>query len=432
MALLRDYSGPFDPELTLDDFSRDFLCRLGREYLLLGILVGRTAHPPGAAKDSYARLGIESYMAASPIYSKRMQRLMNFEGSDVSTVFKNLQLDIGATHQYMDYNFRLDSPKYGEFWVHCGSLLEAELGGRDRVKTMCHDIEDPTFDATAAATNPYIAMRPLHRPPRDNEPDGNGVARYPHCRWKVFIGEEATAFQPHPNLAIVQQSKIASIPVVIPREEREAGGRKDYSGEFDPHAQLEDYSHSALVKVCQEFGAQIQLLARGYLLSEMNHGGPDSAAAMNRSMWIGHACMGAHRLQRFFGIEGDDIQTIAKIVQLHPDFQPRTYLDLRVEVTGDRSARISVKDCPALNEGDALNWFAQMSREPHPALDALVRMVNPRASCRAVADPGRARYAWDVVIDPAAEPHAPPAEFEAVKGGRSLAFRFEQRRLLRA
>ena len=429
MALLPDYSGPFNPDLTLSDFSRSFLCRLGREYMLLGILVGRTAHPPGAAKDSYARLGIESYMAASPIYSKRMQRLMNFEDNDVGTVFKNMQLDIGATHQYMDFNFRLDSPKYGEFWVHCGSLLEAELGGPQRVKTMCHDIEDPTFDATAAATNPCMMMRAIHRPPRNA--DGNGEGRYPHCRWKVFIGDDAKPFEQHPNLAIVQKSKIAAIPLVMPREDREPGGWQDYSGPFDPHAQLEDYSHGALVKLCQEFGAQIQLLVRGYLLSEMNHGGKENAAAMSRSMWIGHACMGAHRLQHFLGIEGDDIQTIAKIVQLHPDFQPRTYLDLRVEVTGDKRARISVNDCPALNEGDSLNWFSQMAHEPHPALDALVRMINPRASCHPVGYPGGARYAWDVVIDPSAEPHAPPAEFEAVKGGRSLAFQFEQRRQLR-
>ncbi|AMN46239.1 hypothetical protein ACG33_03785 [Steroidobacter denitrificans] len=429
MTVLQDYSGPFNPDLTLDDFSRNFLCHLGREYMLLGILVGRTAHPPGAVKDSYARLGIESYMAASPIYSKRMQRLMNFEGDDVGTAFKNMQLDIGAAHQYMDFNFRLDSPNYGEFWVHCGSLLEAELGGPQRVKTMCHDIEDPTFDATAAAINPSMMMRAIHRPPRNS--DGNGEGRYPHCRWKVLIADGTNAFEQHPNLAVVQKAKIASIPLVMPKKDREPGGWQDYSGPFEPHAQLEDYSHSALVKLCQEFGAQIQLLVRGYLLSEMNHKGAESAAAMSRSMWIGHACMGAYRLHNFLGIEGDDIQTIAKIVQLHPDFQPRTYLDLRVEVIGDQRARISVNDCPALQEGDSLNWFAQMSYEPHPALNALVRMINPRASCRAVDDPGGARYAWDVMIDPAAEPLAPPAEFEAVKAGRSLAFQFEQRRLLR-
>ena len=31
---------------------------------------------------------------------------------------------------------------------------------------MCHDIEDPTFDATAVATNPKAQVRPVHRPPR--------------------------------------------------------------------------------------------------------------------------------------------------------------------------------------------------------------------------------------------------------------------------
>ena len=31
---------------------------------------------------------------------------------------------------------------------------------------MCHDIEDPTFDATAVATNRKAQIRPIHRPPR--------------------------------------------------------------------------------------------------------------------------------------------------------------------------------------------------------------------------------------------------------------------------
>ena len=38
--------------------------------------------------------------------------------------------------------------------------------GPDYVRSMCHDIEDPTFDATAVATNPRAQVRPVHRPPR--------------------------------------------------------------------------------------------------------------------------------------------------------------------------------------------------------------------------------------------------------------------------
>ena len=45
MTLRDDYTGPFDPDLTLADFSRRFLVRLGHEYLLIGHMLdpGRSA-----------------------------------------------------------------------------------------------------------------------------------------------------------------------------------------------------------------------------------------------------------------------------------------------------------------------------------------------------------------------------------------------------
>ena len=116
MALLDDYSGPFDPDVSLGSFSRQTLAHLGREFLLSGHLQDRVGLPLVAkllGGQSYVDFAIEEWMGASPIYSQRMQRAMNFEGHDVGTVFKNLQLDIGAPHQFMDFQFRLDRP---DFW----------------------------------------------------------------------------------------------------------------------------------------------------------------------------------------------------------------------------------------------------------------------------------------------------------------------------
>ena len=73
--------------------------------------------------------------------------------STVDTVFKNLQIEVGAPPQFMDFQFRVDRPEYGEFWLpHCGALMDVEPHGEEAVRLMCHDIEDPTFDATAVAT----------------------------------------------------------------------------------------------------------------------------------------------------------------------------------------------------------------------------------------------------------------------------------------
>jgi hypothetical protein len=381
--------------------------------------------------DAYVAFSIEEWMGASPIYSQRMQRALGFEGHDVGTVFKNLQLDIGAPHQFMDFQFRLDRPEYGEFWLaHCGALLDVEPFGEAQVRKMCHDIEDPTFDATAAATHPCMKMRPIHRPPR--EP----ADRIPHCRWKVFIGDEAEPYEQHPNLALVRCSKLAELPVELasdaPTAAGEPGGWLDYSGPFDPGFQLEDLAHRALVIVNQEVALQSHLLARAFMLGVSQREGDAAASELGASQWTGIAALTAERLCAALSITGDDAEAIAKLFQVHPCFHPRSYIDFRVELLGPERVRIALHDCPALDEGDVYSWFAGLARAPHPALDAIAQRVNPRARCLPVDAPTGARYAWDVVVDPDNEPAPSPKELALAKISRGAAFRFEQRRSLRA
>ena len=122
-------------------------------------------------------------MAASPIYSRRMQRALHFAGDGVDTIMKNLQLDIGAPHEFMDFRFRLVDRDHGEFWLaHCGALMDVEPMGEDFVHGMCHAIEDPTFDATAGATNPLARRSARSTGRRGFPPDGT-----PHCHWRIDI-----------------------------------------------------------------------------------------------------------------------------------------------------------------------------------------------------------------------------------------------------
>ena len=96
-----------------------------------------------------------------------MQKALGYEGTDVVTIFKGLQLDIGAPPQFMDFRYDVQDRWHGTFHLdHCGALMDVEPMGEYYVRSMCHDIEDPTFDATAVATNPKAQVRPVHRPPR--------------------------------------------------------------------------------------------------------------------------------------------------------------------------------------------------------------------------------------------------------------------------
>jgi hypothetical protein len=413
--------------------SRQELCILGREYLLIGHLQDRVGLPLATklvGEEAQVQLSIDEWMGASPIYSLRMQQVLGFEGNDVGTVFKNLQLDIGAPPQFMDFQFRLDRPEYGEFWLaHCGALLDVEPFGEKRVKRMCWDIEDPTFDATAAATHPCMKMRPIHRPPRVDRDDGNGVGRWPHCRWSVYIDDEGVPYEQHPNLPRMRETRLADIPIELPAQSREPGGWEDYSGPFDPGFQLEDVGHRPLLAICQEAAVQAHLLGRSLLLNVDQRHGEDEARALGRGQAIGAAAVGAYRLKRALGL-GDDIAAIVEVFRLHPHFMPRTYVDFRAEVTGERSARIEIADCPALEEADTHSWFACLAEDPPPALQAIATLVNPRAVVRAV-DPGKARFAWDVSIDPTAEPRGEPDEMKIARISRGVDFELMQRRTLR-
>jgi hypothetical protein len=423
-----DYRGPFDPDFELARFSRQTLADLGREYLLNGHMQDRSGLPRVLmhhGDEALTAVSIEEWMGASPIYSKRMQRALRFEGSDVGTIFKNLQFDIGAPHQFMEFRFDLNGPNEGDFWLErCGPLLDVEPFGEKRVRLMCHDVEDPTFDATAAATHPCAKIRPIHRPPR--VPAG----RIPHCRWRITIDEQGAAYDQHANLAIVGGSRVAGLELRLPEGDAEPGGWPDYSGPFDPECQLEDFSHRALVAIDLELAVQSHLLCRSFLLCLGQRYGDAFAAQVSRQQWAGIAGLTAERLGRALGIEDDGPEAVAKIFQVHPAFHPRDYVDLRVALE-DGGVRIAFGDCPAFHEGDAYSWFAHLEGEPHPALDAIARAVNPCASHFPDAPRTGERLAFRVEIDPDAEPHPESEDVKLAKVSKGARIVFERRRPLR-
>ena len=56
---------------------------------------------------------------------------------------------------------------------------------------------------------------------------------------------------------------------------------------------------------------------------------------------VSAAALGAHRMKRALGLVDDGAEAIAKVFQLHPHFHPRTYVDLRVQLTGPDRLRVA-------------------------------------------------------------------------------------------
>jgi hypothetical protein len=320
----------------------------------------------------------------------------------------------------------VDDAHHGEFWLaHCGALMDVEPMGVEYVQGMCHTIEDPTFDATAVATNPRAQVRPVHRPPRVP------ADRSPHCHWTVVIDESYPPVEAHPNLALVEDSLIAGIPVDRPAEDAEPGGWPDYHREFDPDFALEDLSHSALVVTLQEIAVQSHLLFRSFLLAVARAFGEEVAVALNPKVFTGLAGLTAQRLRAATGVAGDGAEAVAKVLQLHPTFFPRTYVDLTVEVDRDR-VRFAFRDSPVFAERDGYTWLAQLGGAGDRALDAIVQAVNPRASVAATTPRAGERFAYDVVIDRTAPPAVEAPEIGLAKISTGAAVQFTPRRPVRA
>jgi hypothetical protein len=405
----------------LDDLEHDALAVLGREWLLHGHLqdrVGMALVMETVDREEMQQVAIEEWMAASPVYSRRMQRAMGFGGEGVDTICKNLQLDIGAPHEFMDFRFRVTDDRHAEFWLaHCGALMDVEPMGVEFVHGMCHTIEAPTFDATAAATNPHAAIRPIHRPPR------MPANRTPHCQWRIDIDADAPAVQPHPLSAHVASSRAATAEI-----ERlggsDADGLRDYSGPFTPDLRLEDLSTSALRTALQEFALQSHLLLRALLVSVDGRLGAERVAVIMPRLVAGWCGLTAQRLRDAFGLE-PTVDGLATMLSLHPMFAPRSYVG--VTILADRDGvRIGFADCPAFQEDDAFTWVTALGRSADAALDAVVSAFDPHARCEPVSpDVGELR-AYRVTIDRNRPERPEPQELAVAKISTGAAFRFRR------
>jgi hypothetical protein len=419
----------YAPGFSLTQLSRQALAILGREWLLHGHLQDRIGMPlahTGRSREEMEQIAIDEWMGASPVYSKRTQRALQFAGDGVDTIMKNLQFDIGAPHHFMDFRCTVHDHDHGEFFLaHCGALMDVEPMGVEYVQGMCHTIEDPTFDATAVATNPRAQIRPIHRPPRVP------ADRHPHCHWTVTIDAAHPAVEPHPNVALVERSRAAECRVDDPGSSTEPGGWDDYAGPFDTDFALEDLSQRALVVTLQEVAVQSHLLLRGFCLAVEQRAGADAAREMVAQMVVGLGGVTAERLGNAFAF-GDGAAGVAALLQVHPLFWPRTYVHPVIELDGDRVRFALRDDSPMFAEDDDFVWLASLPGAGDRALLAIAQGFDLRATATPVdARPGE-RCAYELRVPVGAEAAREQPEVSLTKLSSGATFELGRRRPVRA
>lgn len=394
-----------------DELDREQLARLVPELLLTGQLIDRSGMAwclSALGREGMTEIAIEEWMAASPIYTRRMQRALGYEGDDVVTIFKGLQLDIGAPPQFMDFRYTVRSPWSGEFHLaHCGALMDVEPMGEDMVTSMCHDIEDPTFDATAVATNPRAQVRPVHRPPRSED-------YAPHCRWTVIIDESHPPVSESDGCRRLQQTRAAALELdpIDPDEE----GAADYAGPLVSDLDFHEFSRSALVRIADEVCLQMHLLVLGFRDAVEARLEPEEARRVCVKQLTGIAGVAAERIRAVLRLGAEPADALA-VLRCHPLLNPARYVD------ADVGEALEVRPSPAHDDGAWLAWCGP--HEPAP-LAAIARAVDPHLGVAVEGD----ETAWRLTLTEHDEPQPEHDEVAVCRISTGASFEFEPRRSL--
>jgi len=395
--------------------TRAELAILVPELLLIGQLIDRSGMAwciQSFGRSEMLQIAIEEWAGASPLYTRRMQKALRYEGDDIITIFKGLQFDIGAPPQFMDFRYTVHDRWHGEFHLdHCGALLDVEPMGPDYVQGMCHDIEDPTFDATAVATNPRAQVRPIHRPPRAPSD------RTPHCAWTVIIDESYPEAKSIPALDIVARTKAANwelAPIDLDDD-----GNADYSGPLLSDIDFRAFSHSALVRIADEVCLQMHLLNLSFGIAVRARAGDNAelATSICTKQLTGIAGVAAERIRRALKLPAD-VDGLTEVLRLHPLLNPAGYVIADID-----GGRLQAHPAPAHDDGAWISLCSPASAEP---LQAIATAVDPHLVVRITGSDTD----WTAEFERTDTPVKDSPEVQVTKFSLGATFEFEPRRSL--
>lgn len=170
---LGDYSGEFNPDISIEDFSKDVLVELLKLYSKLFLAIdgfwylaikGRISDEEALACDVWAWEKEVRYEM------RRLTKLLRIEGNDVATLMKALQMS--PWFQNVAYRIEMAGRNSALLTITDCPVLEAlEKEGEGREKTICKVMDAMVFKKYAEFFNPDIEVRYLKLPPRESKRD---------------------------------------------------------------------------------------------------------------------------------------------------------------------------------------------------------------------------------------------------------------------
>jgi hypothetical protein len=254
-------------------------------------------------------------------------------------------------------------------------------------------------------------MTPIHRPPR------RPADRHPHCAWNVVIDPAAEPLPEPEEVGRMARTRLARLPVATIDHADE--GRSDYRGPLQGDLRFEEFSASTLCALLDEIAVQHHLLAQSFVDAVDRRWGRDAARHVGRRQLTGIAGVTAGRLAAFLEVAGGGPAAVARVLEVHPAFRPRSYVDLRVEASCDRVA-VDLGDCEALREEGPPSWAQLLVADGTGVLAAVAQAVDPATRVEAAGE-----RSWVVV--PGETRLDEPAEVTLTKFSTGADFAFADR-----
>ena len=190
MEEMKDYSGEFKPKARFEDFSKDVLVKLVKEYARLFALLGGiydTVIKDKLGPEEASRMSTEAFIGRMiPQHEgPRIAKALNIDGNDVVSLMKLIQMvPDGVREDLYDSDFDVKHNNH-VIWTcrKCPTLFYYERHGDQKAISVCcgmGGLEHQAVERYRDVINPKIKVIPLKLPPRQS-PDEIC------CQWEFKI-----------------------------------------------------------------------------------------------------------------------------------------------------------------------------------------------------------------------------------------------------
>jgi hypothetical protein len=406
---LKDYSGPFRPNLRFTDFSRE---QLGKMYSL----AHHYNYTNVRAYRDYVRnrWGPEAfYEGQEAIWGEMLvddihrfiTETMNIKGKDLEAFMKHWQVDLNSQPgDFFDVIIEMPSKDRGIVTFNrCPVVDEYEASGRtDELHDICTKTCPPAIKNTANLYNTDIDLKVLALPPRKSKD-------HICCKFEVCYKSRTAK----------TSKETEKVDLRIDKKKRDIRGDikidpkvklEDYSGPFKPDLRITDFSREQL--------ARMYLMAHQYDLAIMmaynmwvgGKFGFDGTGDMNVAIW-GTGVIGDVRKlhMRFMNIAGNDLESFMKAWQMDVTSQMPNF-DMKFEMPSKDRGIVTFNTCFGVMQMEKLGMSDEILKvcalDP-PAIGNSARFYHPDMRVKIHAFPLREGEdeiccKWELYYDPTA------------------------------